>query len=185
MNELTNTVLVLGSGPCALEAARELLAGGSDVILAAADEGDRSDLSAAAPDGRRAAVLEGAVLTGCRGTVGNFSVSLAAGGRSIARQVGAIVVAEGDAAHPLHALYGLQLSERVLPLSRLEAAGDGEGLLREARTAVFISGVADESSAAVAGRVMAAAWRLQSQRGIQTFVLAGNLKVAAEGLEAL
>ena len=190
---MIQTALVLGNGTCAREVAGELLALGMDVLLAAAENSVPVEPAGGDQARRQLTCFQKAVLNDFRGTVGNFAVSLTVDGRRVDQRVGAVVIAEADVIQATHDVYGLQLGPGVAALSELSppanspavrALDDGKHL-EGVRTAVFISGLARESSPSVTRRVMECACRLQVERGVQTFVLAGNLKVAGEGLEAL
>ncbi len=184
MND-TKAALILGSGPCG-QRASELLAGaGIDVTLASRNGRDASSSS-------EARVLENAVVKSCRGSAGAFEVSLEADGRVVDRSAGAIVVAEEDVRESNFSHYGLEASDHVVALSglaeilaRTGSEGHASDALSDVEKAVFITGVGRESNPVIAGEMLSAALDLQEGRGVQTYVLTRNLKVAANGLEAL
>ncbi|OGO57666.1 MAG: pyridine nucleotide-disulfide oxidoreductase [Chloroflexi bacterium RBG_16_72_14] len=113
---MPETVLVIGGGPAGLEAARSVAAIGGRAILVErrgvlGGTPDESSYAALTPrmgsaqdalDELRAGVADPAIdvrletlVTGCSGSVGDFSVSLSGPGGESSERVGAIVVATG------------------------------------------------------------------------------------------
>jgi coenzyme F420-reducing hydrogenase delta subunit/NAD-dependent dihydropyrimidine dehydrogenase PreA subunit len=95
------------------------------------------------------------------------------------RTVSTLVVAESEERRANFALYGLKPCAHVVTISELPTVGPGF------RHVVFLNGLAAESHPAIAGEVMRAAHRLQVEDRVQAYILTCNLKVAADGLEAL
>jgi coenzyme F420-reducing hydrogenase delta subunit/NAD-dependent dihydropyrimidine dehydrogenase PreA subunit len=157
------------------------------VTLAAAGEahdpriGDRRAAAGAAIE-----TLSGVRLESCHGGPGRFELVFAGGTGRSRLTAAALVVAEADERRPNFVHFGLRRGPAVLVLSDLPRQGwqphaDGAAW----RRVVFLSGLNSESHPLIAGEIMAAALRLQTEAGSQCSVLTGNLKVAAEGLEAL
>jgi coenzyme F420-reducing hydrogenase delta subunit/Pyruvate/2-oxoacid:ferredoxin oxidoreductase delta subunit len=180
------TICVFGNTACAWDIAARLGKAGLEVTLAAPGE------ACAPPAGSRPSgappiqTLPGVRLDACRGGPGHFDLTFS-GGKSAQRiTAAALVVAEADERRPNFAPYQLERGPAVLSLSDLHQLGcrpPASGAAR--RLVVFLSGLATENQPLIAGEVMAAALTLQTQEGAQCAVLTGNLKVAAEGLEAL
>ena len=100
----------------------------------------------------------------------------------------AVVLAEDDDRTPNYAPYGLAPHPRVLSISSLEAKthrastldrfGDGARI-------VFLCGWHNDGHPVIAQRMLACCHDLQRRSGLTTYFLAGNLKVAANGAEAM
>jgi coenzyme F420-reducing hydrogenase delta subunit/Pyruvate/2-oxoacid:ferredoxin oxidoreductase delta subunit len=104
-------------------------------------------------------------------------------------QASHLVLAEPHRRKANYAVCGLSPSDAVISLSELRDRLDdpvASGWKQKAPGhIVFLHGIAAESVPAIAEEVMTAAIRLQEEFGVQTYLLVGNLKVAADGLEAL
>ncbi len=180
-------VLLLGEGLTAWQTARLLVSSHIPVTIAspAAEPSPPFDFwadSEAAP----LEVLAAARLLSCKGAVGDFEARLATPNGILVRRAEAIVVAFPDRKVPLFSDYGLAPGDSVRSLSEfrpaeLPPAAPGSAL----PAVVFLEGLRRESRPEAAGRVMAAAFEIAARGGARSFVLCGNLKVAAEGLEAL
>ena len=184
---MTPRVCIFGDTDCARQTARQLLAAGLGVILASRrPSSETPHLSAVAEAEPHLEILTEAALRGCRGAAGAFTLSLTAGTEILTRTVSAMVLAESDERRPLHAAYGLSPSPAVVALSAFK---DTEAIPRtaapEGPQVVFLNGLAAESHPLIAAETLRAALSLQKERGISTAVLTGNLKVAADGIEAL
>ncbi|MEJ5358226.1 MAG: hydrogenase iron-sulfur subunit [Desulfobacterales bacterium] len=180
-------VLLLGDSRTAWKAARLLVSARVPVTIAAFDPAlsPPPDLW---PEAEEAPleVLAGTRLLSCKGAAGDFEVRLAARGGILVRRARAVVVALPDRKEPLFPDYGLAPGRSVRSLSEFHpaelppvAAGSVPPVV------VFLEGLSRESRPEAAGRVMAAALELAARGSARSFVLCGNLKVAAGGLEAL
>ena len=178
-------ILILGSGSCAFQMADDLIRQGSKVILATRSSGFLSH-----PPHRPATgsleLLTQTLVAGCRAHQGNFQIRLEKNGGDIARTVGAVIIAEEWAREANFSWYDLQPSSAVVSLSAYrEMVSDGnENELRGKRVA-FLTGLANESNPVIMRDVLETALRLQSTFESQTYILAGNLKIAGSGLERL
>jgi coenzyme F420-reducing hydrogenase delta subunit/NAD-dependent dihydropyrimidine dehydrogenase PreA subunit len=175
-------VLILGNSECSWRIAAQLAAAGVPVA-AAMREAAPSAAGAAvlAACGAGIETLAGARLLALAGGAGGFTAAFAAAGRRVHRAASAVVVAEEGRREPLFSAYGLAPSASVVPISAFDPRRPPAG----ASAALFLSGLAGESEPAMAAEMMAAALALQRQGGVQSIVLAGNLKVAADGVETL
>ena len=180
-------VCIFGNTDCAWRTARHLLAAGLEVIVAssrgACDAPPPAGLSGETP---ALELLPEAVPVECRGGAGAFELSLTAGGRALTRRVAAMVVAEAEERLPLLVAHGLAAVPGIASLSDLKI----EGLSPNSTAApdpqvVFLNGLVSESHPHIAAEIMSAALTLQKERGVRSAILTGNLKVAADGLEAL
>ncbi|MEW6672653.1 MAG: hydrogenase iron-sulfur subunit [Thermodesulfobacteriota bacterium] len=180
-------VLIIGNGTCAATLAGTLLQAGAGVILvyAAADPDKAMKLR----PGPNLEILGDTTVRGCSGTAGSFKIRLQNNQGLIDRTVSAIVVAEEHRYQPNYSLYGITPARSVLSLTKfkqlLSSDPPGDGKLNKAKQIVFLSGLLLESHPVSSETVMRLCLRLQNDYGIQTVVLTGNLKVAANGLENL
>jgi coenzyme F420-reducing hydrogenase delta subunit/Pyruvate/2-oxoacid:ferredoxin oxidoreductase delta subunit len=179
-------ICVFGNTACAWEIAARLQLAGLAVTLATPGEACAPPAGLQQTSAPPIETLTGVRLDACRGGPGHFDL-IFSGGRTTQRvTAAALVVAEADERRPNFAPYQLERGPAVLSLSDLQQLGCRTPASGAAwRQVVFLSGLATESRPLIAGEVMAAALRLQTQAGAQCAVLTGNLKVAAEGLEAL
>jgi quinone-modifying oxidoreductase subunit QmoB len=184
--------LVIGSGKCALQTARHLASAGVPVLMAAG----RPDVSLPAQEKPGSAetagidIIAGASLAACEGFAGGFKTVLTANdGNRTTHEVGSIVVADDTQRGSNLAALGLKASASVRSLSDF-AKAVAEGPAQEAaklhgKTVVFLNGLVRESNPVMAAEIMQSALALQDLPDVETFVLTTNLKVAADGLEAL
>jgi len=182
---LNNTTLIFGNGPCAHTIAEDLLTTGADIVMATTDK--TCDFSPSAPVGS-AEILTDTRLVSCRGTAGDFRIFAARNNHKISRTVAQIIIAEENRKKPNFSPYGLKASSNVIPLSQAKQLLDSsheQRILLNAKKVVFLTGLVKESHPVVAEEVMHSALRLQSDFNLQTYILTTNLKVAANGLEAL
>lgn len=184
---MTHRVCIFGDTDCAWQTARHLLAAGLEVIVASRREPSASPLPAGlSGETPGLELLWEATLAECRGAAGAFDLSLIAGGRALTRKVSAAVVAEADERLPMLAAYGLAAAPGVVSLSNFAVDGlDPDPTAAPDPQVVFLNGLLAESHPHIAAEIMRAALTLRRERGIRSAVLTGNLKVAADGLEAL
>ena len=169
--------------------AQGLANAGTEVIIATPqDEFHFSSDDEAAVRSHEALIrrLPATIIDGCRGTVGNFQVRMSQRKGNAICQVERIILCEDLRREPGFALYGLEPSPHIVSLSQASAYVKQEGpsaaIPAPYQKAVFLMGLNKESHPVIAGEVMESALLLQRQ-GIQTYILTGNLKVAAPGLE--
>lgn len=134
-------------------------------------------------------ILTAARVLSCKGAFGDFQVKIEKSGAELSRSVSSVVIAQGDRRQSNASFYGLQDCARTMTLSELKNALDDhseeEDNLSTAKTVVFINGLRNESPTVVAAEAMKLAMRLTAERGVRTYILTKNLKVAADPLEAL
>ncbi len=184
---MTERVCIFGDNDCAWQTARHLLAAGLGVILVSGHRlSEAPHPAAVAADVAHLEILTEATLGACRGAAGAFTLDLTAGAKALTRTVSAIVIAKSDERRALHEVYGLSPSPEVVALSAFRAAdASPHAEAAEGPQVVFLNGLASESHPLIAAETLRAALGLTKERGIGTAVLTGNLKVAADGLEAL
>ena len=176
-------VMIFGSGACAQKIAANLYDHGIHAWLAA-----REGSLPKAGRGDRLHWLTGVELSHCRGFAKNFDLKLKRGNLYFDQHVPAIVLAEDDNRSPNYALYGLEPNPRVLSISSLEEklrlASTRERFDNDARI-VFLCGWENDTHPVVAQRMLACCFNLQRRSRSTTIFMTGNLKVAADGAEAL
>jgi heterodisulfide reductase subunit A-like polyferredoxin/coenzyme F420-reducing hydrogenase delta subunit len=202
--ETVPRILILGGGLAGLLAAQEALKLGLEALIlesgknpGAADryepeafpENSAEHLEAfLAQPGLR--VVTEARLLDLAGLAGAFTVRYLDGeDRSREEKVGAVLAVLPPEVKPNFEAYGLKEGRQVLTLSQLETLLRSkeyqEKVLPLERTneVVFLLGLKNESGPPVVGRALSQARRLQARGDTQVYVLSGNMKVAAEGLE--
>ncbi len=202
--ETVPRILILGGGLAGLLAAQEALKLGLKALvlesgknLGAVDlyepavfpENQTGPLEAFVTQPGLQSVTEARLLS-LEGQAGSFTVRYLDGDdRSREERVGAVLVVLPPEVKPNFEAYGLEGSRQVLPLSQLEtllrSTEYQEKVLPRERTneVVFLLGLTNESGPPVVGRALGQARRLQALENTQVYLLSGNMKVAAEGLE--
>ena len=185
---MANTrVCILGNNACAWKIADTLSEAGVEIILATRDESPQPPRVCRTTGSSAQEVLCGVRLASCRGGIGQFDLAFFRNGTEVRRTVATVVIAESDERRPNHAFYGLTPGAGVTPLSELPDDGslppptNGSPL----KHALFLNGLVAESHPLIAGQIMRAALRLQTEHQVQCTILTRNLKVAGDGLEAL
>ncbi len=183
------TTIVFGAGKTARQIAEETAAIGRQAILVTEDRPE------AVPDLETLrsipslTLLTETRLKGCRGKIGDFTVELRQNGEARVAEASRLILAEPDRRKGNFASYGLTPGGAVISLSdlktRLQDPASAGWPGKAPKHLAFLHGIATESVPAVAKEVMTAAIRLHQEFGVQTYVLVGNLKVAASDLEAL
>lgn len=176
--------LVIGNGLCADQVAdrldargivvRRALLGGADG--AARGAGATADLS-----------REGVELVDCRGQAGHFRVTLAENDQCFTHTVSGIVLAQPWVRIPNHDLYGLPPSDRVTSIAALEAAAMESpvaSMLPPGAKVVFLNSWRIDPHPVMTQSMLQYCLTMQRQSDANTFFLCGNLKVAADGMEA-
>jgi heterodisulfide reductase subunit A-like polyferredoxin/coenzyme F420-reducing hydrogenase delta subunit len=202
--ELATEVLVLGGGLTGLKAAVEIAAQGYKVILAeeTADMGIHREnrpldgfsgeeqtrlatLLEVAQKDPRIEVLEDAAFNGAAGIPGDFRIWLYLADELLERRVGAIVVASELTLTPLAADYGLSLNENVISQSQLEEILAENPTALRGKTVAFGVGFAQNGNPLTMERVFRSAIALEEIGTCTAYIFAGDLKVAANGLERI
>jgi quinone-modifying oxidoreductase, subunit QmoB len=200
--ELATDVLVLGAGLTGLKAAVEIAAQGYKVLLAeeTADMGlsreirplagysaeEQSQLEALLEVAEKHALIEvlgDTAFNGAAGIPGDFRIWFYQADELLERKVGAIVVASELCLEPLAEGYGLSLGEGVISQSQLEdMLADTPDALK-GKTVAFGVGFAQTGNPLTMERVFRSAIALEEIDACTAYIFAGDLKVAANGLE--
>lgn len=182
--------LIIGSGPCAVNSAKELLESGNEIIISLNKNEDSSaidEFKAAGID--QAFILTDTKILSCRGSAGDFTILMASGGKTISKIISGVIIAEEFEKKPNFAAYGLKPAPGVLPLSFLTGTGiygkNASKQIPHAGKIAFLTGLGYESNPVTAEEIMLASLKLQNDFNLKTYILTGNLKVAGNGLEKL
>ena len=188
--DLEMKTLIIGSSPCAVNIAKELLESGNGIIIALNSNGDSSaidEFKAAGIDPVH--ILTDTKILSCRGCAGDFTILIKSGGKTISENVSCVVIAEEYEKKPNFSTYGLKPAPNILPISFLAGSAfsvnDAVKRLPQSGKIVFLTGLAYESNPITAEEIMLASLKLQTDFNLQTYILTGNLKVAGNGLEKL
>ncbi|GAB6909171.1 conserved hypothetical protein [Desulfosarcina cetonica] len=197
--KLSTDVLVVGAGMTGVKAATEIAANGYNVVLI--DGGAPADTAIADVEGDEQAALDALLETakasdkiemlaatrmdGAAGVPGDFRVWLSGNEDIVEKSVGAIVVASELVSCPMNDAYGLTLSDTVLSQSQLEAALKSNPAAFAGKSIAFLMGLAQDGNPLVLERVLKSVLALENQADTSAYVIAGDLKVAEDGLERL
>lgn len=188
---MVEPVLIIGNGTYAGAVSETLLQTGADVILVSQNVNPDTAVSwdSKSRPHKIPEVYTATTVVGCSGTVGKFKVQLQSNQSRIDRTVSAIIIAEENRFQPNYSLYGLAPSQSILSLTQLNhlisSVSPETDKIKAARRIVFLSGLILESHPVLSEKIMRLCLHLQNEFNVQTYVLAGNLKVAGPGLEDL
>ena len=202
--ETVPRLLILGSGPTGLLAAREALRLGYEVLVlvdgkdpgragyydqVSGMESEEQSLSEMKAQNGFRLVTE-VKLVSLEGQAGRFTVRYLDGeDRVLEEAVGAVLIALAPEVQANFEAFGLKPSRRVLSLGQLETLLTSpeyrEKLIPQGEPSeiVFLSGLTAESGPPVLARALSDARKIQGLGNTQVNFFSGNLKVAAEGLE--
>ena len=172
----TVKTIIFGSGKATGDIVRELLQKGGGVVVATRQPGIDFD-----PAG--AEVLTDVTLRKVENIPPGYHLTLARGAERIRLHANRLVLCDDYQRVAAFSLYGLTGSDHVIALSQLVA--DPETFSRQDGSIVFLTGIFRESNPLVLSEIMASARRLAGDYTRKVYILTGNLKVAARGLEAL
>lgn len=190
VTDLEMKTLIIGSSPCAVNIAKELLESGNGIIIAL----NRNEDSSAINEFRAAGIDPAYIMTdtkilSCRGCAGDFTVAMSSGEKNVSIKISDIVIAEEYEKSPNFSVYGLKPAPNILPLSFLAdyaiPLNDAVKQLPQGGKIVFLTGLGYESNPVTAEEIMLVSLKLQTDFNLQTYILTGNLKVAGNGLEKL
>lgn len=176
-------VMIFGSGQCARKIAANLSGHGIHAWLATSELDPQISQHENANHW-----LSGTRLSAVKGFPGNFRITLERDNAFLRKQVAAIVLAQDTQSSPNYAPYGLSPGPRIIDISALE-----DGLSRPASDPLFGQGANiaflcswnNESHADVCRRMLNGCLQVQRRLKANTIFMAGNLKVASDGAEAL
>ncbi len=187
---MTEKILILGNNALTAGIAQDLNDSDVDLLLATLDH--KTDLI---PDvqnvGRNGPIPEvrtQARVIACRGSIGNFTVTLATGQQTRSLTVSQIVIAEDAEQQADYGIHGMHPDRSILTLSELEKVilvdTEIESSYGEAQTLAILMGLDKETTPENTRRAMKVAQKSQ-EAGKQVYMLTGNLKVGDQGLEQL
>lgn len=168
------STLVIGDGPCARRVASKLEHCGLPHLRITPDNAQN--------DRARDAygLMARTRVEACDGWVGDFRLRLNAPSGSRQVRAGHVVIAVEHRREPTLAAWGLEPSPVALSLSALPGAAILPG-----RTVALLIGLHSEGLPHDNAEALRAALKLQVEQGCRTVLFHRNLKVAADGLEAL
>lgn len=185
MNEtpVVRKALIIGSGPSACRAAKELSRAGIGITIVDRG-GNNTSLSGNLAEDKAIEVLTGAEVVACQGAVGSFKIFLNQGREEIVREAGAVIIAEKPIREPRFLSYNLSPSATVISLS------DARHWLNQIQEKnpgkiAFIVGIDQESNSLVMAEVLQNALDIRSRLNGEVCILTANVKVAGNGLEKL
>jgi quinone-modifying oxidoreductase subunit QmoB len=191
MEQLTEKTLLIGNGSCVRRIADELVARGIELVIVTSHQ-SADDLPAAVENSSGAkpvSVYAGTKMVSCRGAVGHFEVVLVSSGVERKTAVGQIVIAGGEKRTPYFSDYGLNPADPVMALSRLKELlaepSAGSGRFAAVSSVVFLDGLQAASNPIVCEDIMRASLQLRENTKRKIYILTCNLKVGADGLEAM
>jgi quinone-modifying oxidoreductase, subunit QmoB len=202
--ELATDVLVLGAGLTGLKAAVEIAKQGYRVTVAeeTADMGLGREIRPltgyagetlaklealldVAEKDPRIEVLADTTFNGAAGIPGDYRIWLYRADELLERKVGAIVVASELRMTPLAEGYGLNLDEKVISQGQLEELLKKNANALKGKTVAFGVGFAQPGNPLTMERVFRSALALEEIEDCTAYIFAGDLKVAANGLERI
>lgn len=172
----TVKTIIFGSGKATGDIARELLQSGGGVVVAT--RRPEVDFEPAGVE-----VLTEATLHKVENTPPGYHLTFAREADSIRLHADRLVLCDDYQRVAAFSLYDLIESDSVIALSQLVA--DPETYSGKDGSIVFLTGIFRESNALVLSEIMESARRLARDHARKVYILTGNLKVAARGLEAL
>lgn len=190
MEKFENKILLLGNGLTAGRVADNLLANRKQLIVATPEKSltfQPPSLADKKEHGQIELLTDTSIID-CKGASGDLKVQMRIGGKTVTRSFDRIIIAEDYRRSPVFTAYGLSPSPHVISLSQLleKTATDveRENLSASGQRIVFLLGLLSESNPILTREAMQAALDRQ-QSGHQVYLLTGNLKVGAHGLEKL
>jgi len=188
---LAGKILIFGNGTCARHIAQQLTGRGIEIIIATQKKNHDFEVSSTfhGKKGKTAEVLTGVRLISCNGSYGNFNLLFNDNGDKISRTAATIIIAEKEDRKSDFSLYGISPSPNVISLSDLAQSLNSNQIVKKrfskVKKIVFLTGLFKESNPVIFKEIMEACLKLQSDFGIQTYIMVKNLKVASNGIEAL
>jgi quinone-modifying oxidoreductase subunit QmoB len=176
--EISKTVL-FGNGTTTRQVAVNLLQKGIEVIIATSQKEVFFDSA----DDTTAELLTGVTLKNCSVINEGYELTFEKESESISHKARRIVLCDDYQRMPEFLCYGLSACDQVIALSQLIA--EPETFSKQDGSIVFLTGIYKEGSALIFREIMEAAIRLANDHAQKVYILTGNLKVAAQGLEAL
>lgn len=178
---MPHPVCIFGPTAATHDVARLLQRHGFEVLLV-----DNDGADAAPPDDSPPVqALPGGRLTACTGAAGEFVLTFAQNGRALEHRASALILAHPARRVPLFARYGLRPSATVLVASDATAGRDHPEH-RDARPVVVIlDGLVGGSTPESARERLQLAVRLRTEAKAACHYFTCDLKVAADGVEAL
>ncbi len=174
--------LLIGSGPCAVNIAKNLLIQDVEVVVAV-NEKNNPILEDLKNDS--AEILFNTRVKDCKGFVGNFDVAMDVDGEKLERTVSNIIIAEEDLRKPKFSDYGLFPTDNVVALTEIVERQETDAGIADIEKVVFVTGLNNEGNPVITADIMQTCLAMQTDFNISTYILTRNLKVGDNGLEKL
>jgi len=196
---ITTRVLIVGSGPIAIVAARELTKTGHEVLICSPEakvsgnphvwstlDNNRLDLESMTKEMQedpRIQIIAPAEILEFNGAPGAFQIKLKVNGRaSVLEEVGAVILSNEPFLETNFDAWGLRESEGIRSLSWVESSFSSDNLPLKV---IFLSGFTHHANPFSQKRAFEAACKLASKRENQVFFITEHFKVANTGMERL
>ena len=179
---LERRTLIIGSGPCAVDIAENLLDLDINIVVATREKKNPA-LEALKSD--QAEILFKARMRDCKGFVGDFNVSIDVDAEKLERTVSNIIIAEEDLRRPKFSDYGLLPTDNVVALTEIVERQETDAGFADIEKVVFVTGLNGDGNPVLTADIMQTCVRMQTDLNISTYILTGNLKVGGNGLEKL
>lgn len=179
---LERRTLIIGSGPCAVNIAENLMAQGINIVVAA---GEKKNPTLEALKSDQAEILFKARMKSCNGFVGNFNVLMDIDAEKTERTVSNIIIAEEDLRKPKFSDYGLFPTDNVVALTEIVERQGADAGIADIEKVVFVTGLNNEGNPVITADIMQTCLAMQTDLNISTYILTRNLKVGDNGLEKL
>ncbi|MBW1649268.1 MAG: hydrogenase iron-sulfur subunit [Deltaproteobacteria bacterium] len=177
MNKSSNRkkTLIIGSGKYAVKVAENLASENIETVIISSKKNNRLIES------EKIKIISEAEIFACKGTVGNFQLSAKIKDKEKIFEASEIIIAEDTIRKPNFADYGLSKTSAIISLSELKNQNSFEKI----QTAVFVTGIKEDSNPIILKEIMQASLSMAKDKVKKIYILAKNLKVAANNLEAL
>jgi len=192
-------VLVVGGGFCGMQSAlelsqlglkttlveREATLGGNFRELEDAHACATNAMAKAVEQDKNIEVITSAEVTGVKGSVGNFTVSIKEATGETRRDFGAIVVATGYKTEIAAEDFPLKPGAKIIPQKKLAQMLQATAPEAKPETIGFIFDLSDENSRYPTLATLHNALTVKQRWGSEVYVFCKNVKVDSEGVEKL
>ncbi|MBW1615073.1 MAG: hydrogenase iron-sulfur subunit [Deltaproteobacteria bacterium] len=173
MNE--SNALIIGSGKYAAHAAESLAAENIKTVIISSKKTNKTIES------EHIKIISEAKILSCKGTAGNFRLSVKIKNKETKIDASEIIIAEDAIRKPNFEDYGLSRSSDIISLSELKNCNSFEKI----KTAVLLAGIKKDSNPIILKEIMQASLLMAKEKVENIYILVNNLKVGANNLEAL
>lgn len=172
----TAKIVIFGNGKAAVQVAHALVQKGGTVIIATSQQAMNL-----APE--EAELLTEVALDNISAAPKGYDLTFSRGAESISHHAARIVLCDEYQRAAEFARYGLVPCDQVTALSQMVATP--ETFTKKNGSVAFLTGIYRESNPLILRETLLSASHLAVDHAQKVYILTGNLKVAAQGLEAL